>query len=261
MDRLITCFSRPSKIGLYLKDKFYIPLAFLLAFFVFFTGIYAVRCFNTPYLINSSTNCVYAINSSKEVPNVSFDGNVITGNKFVCENEDVYLSFLSDSSTPRIGKLSMNFKESEVEISNFLFSKTIKYSEIKSKDIFNLKDIKAGKMDSVVHFNTFITELTNLYNPVYATRIFIFDTIYYLFVVGIALLISLVFSIMVNPPIGMNLRIKMNMYDTLIIYPFLLFSVFFNISYFMYIGILGVAIFTFFTFTHIVRIRIKNDVK
>ena len=261
MERLITCFSRPSKIGLFLKDKFYIPLAFLLVFFALFTGIYAVRCFNTPYLINSSTTCVYAINSNKEAANVSFDGTKISGTKYVCENEDVYITFLSDAHTPRIAKLSFNFQEEWVEISNFLFSRRIRYSEIQSKEIFNVSDIKAGKMDSVVHFSTFITELTNIYNPTYATRIFIYDTLYYFVVVGIALLVSLVFSYMVNPPIGMNLRIKMNMYDTLIIYPFLMFSVFFNVTYFMYIGIIGVAAFTFFTFTHIVRIRIKNDVK
>lgn len=260
MNRLITCLTRPSKIGLFLKDKFYIPLIYMVLFFIGLAGIYAVRCFNTAYLINVSTNCVYAINANKNVPNVKYENGVLTGSRYVCENNEVYITFLSDTTLKRVGKLTMNFKTDEVEMNSFLFTKTIKYSEIKSKDSFNLADIKAGKMDSVVHFNTFVTELTNIYNPTYALRVFVLDMLYYLVFVGIGLILSLIFSYLVNPPIGMNLRIKMNMYDTLIAFPFLAFSIFFNFSYLMYIGLLAIGVFTFFTFTHIVRIRIKKDV-
>ena len=63
---------------------------------------------------------------------------------------------------------------------------------------------------------------------------------------------------MINPLIGLGVRVKLGLYDSLIYFPFFMFSLFTNIDYFRYGGMLFALIYAYLTFSHIVKVRVTT---
>ena len=257
MKRLIICLSRPSRIGLVIKDKIYIPLLYTLAFFLLCLGIFAVKVFNTNYLINVPSMCLDYVHKVDTPLDISFDGNKLSGKGLSIEGNDLYLSF-NNTDARFFDKLSFSFKEDYVVVSSMLLSKRINYTELKESYKFSLSDIQKNDIYAESSFYNFVNEIAKDSNLMYSVRIYILDSLFYLVMVGIAVAAVAFFSYLINPPIGMGIRMKLALYDTLIYFPFFMFSIFVNIDYIRYGGIFAGIVFAYFTFTHIVKVRINK---
>ena len=67
MQRLIDILCHPRRIGIYNKDKIYIPFIYFLSFFLLFMGLVMIINFNTEYYsVETSGNIIYVIDVSNE---------------------------------------------------------------------------------------------------------------------------------------------------------------------------------------------------
>jgi len=258
MKRLVISLTKPSRIGLFLKDKIYIPLLIAVAFLMLGLGIFAIKCFNTNYLINLSEISDKLIIQSEANPNIKMENSKLVGPKYSVNNDDVYLSFNNQNYAKMITRISFNFQDEYVVISNLLRDVKVYYKDLGDIN-FNLSGVKKEDIYETSSFNNFMTSLSRIANPLYAAKIYVLDSLFYvLFYMGFVLLGLMIFTYFINPPISVGIRFKLVLYDSLIYFPFFIFGIFINFDYLRYFGVLFAGIFAFFTFSHIVKVKVSN---
>ncbi len=255
--RLFICLIHPSKIGLFIKDKLWIPITYFLSFFLVTASILAIRGFMTDYFIDSSADIVNMVYNVNKDINVSYKNNELTGDSITIYGEDYVISFFNTNSGD-IGYINLNFSKEYVRI-NYLFNtKVINYEDINLKYDFNINNIQKGNSDDLIAFKIFLNNIFDSFLKTYQTAIYFSDLLYVFFILIALIFILILVSYFTNPGIDFNCRIKLIIYDSLIYFFFLYLAIAVGYNLFMYIGMLFPAFYSVMTFSHIIKVRIRR---
>lgn len=258
LGRIVNCLCHPTKLGLYHKDKIFLPIIFVLVSFLLYIGMIAAIMFTTsPFETNMADSyipqIVYDNNS-----NIEYKEGKLSGNEYIIKGNDINLYFMKSDFRPVQNEIAINFTSEKAivyyggyEISSYV------YTESQAND-FSFADIIAGDFTDRIYF-------VELLNGVLSTTDVFFNALRYVEYISqtimyfvILIIVITVLSLFINPGIKMNVRIKLNLYATVCHFVVLMFTVIFNIAWLEYVSYLLPAIYSFCCFTHIIRVKVKK---
>ena len=261
MQRLIDILCHPRRIGIYNKDKIYIPFIYFLSFFLLFMGLVMIINFNTEYYsVETSGNIIYVIDvSNEDIYGDYHDGSFNFNNKkndITTDDMIIYFNHNNvDTSINTINKTIINFESEKVSIYYGLSQKvSYKYDRYEIDD-FTLEGVCEGNIEDIVSFKDLLNNIFFEFNSKYqvSTIAPLFFQYFMQFLMVFAF--ALIFSFFVNPGIKFNVRLKLLIYDSLIYLFIMMLAVMFQISWLEYIGYALPIIFAGITFSHIIRIN------
>ena len=264
IERLKIILTHPTRIGLFFKDKIYIPILFLLTMFFLFVGVNAVYNFNTTqYSHETSKNYTllvqYSLNDSKEKPtfNITFDSttNKLKGDTHVFKSDNIILAINSVNVYQKNGVLTVNLLEDgAVLYEGFIKLGYVEYKSISAKS-FDLTKVQNGVIEDSLYFSEFLDSLflkvknnqalLHLADDTMTTVIFYFGL----------LIFTLIASYMINPPIEMRVRAKLVLYDSFSYLFIMLLAALFRASWLQYVALVFPLLYVNLTFSHIKKIR------
>ena len=259
IDRFFVSLIRPSRIGLYMKDKIWMPIVHMLIMLILGATLLAVRSFTMDYFSSSTRYTITkSIQSVKKEMNIKYVDNKLIGGNVILNLDDYFISFNGETKSPTMTKISVYFTEDKVRIEYLFERKTINYSDLNFNESFDLELVRNNNIESSMNFGIFIDKIFNNFNTNYQRAIFIGDVLYSVLFLGVCLILSLVSSYFSNPPIDMPIRIRLCMYDTLIYFIPVYFSFALGINWILYIGLALSYIYTKITFSRIRKVRIRK---
>lgn len=257
--KLKNIISHPSIIGMYLMDRWYQVLGWILAFFMITTLLVAVfdigrKSLDSNDAVEISDTLVFGgyIDDAK-YSNHELSGTfkrVETDYYIVSFNDNGYMNNIRYSGLIFVyGKENMN-----VYYSGILLGK-VNYKDIDVSD-FNGEDIINGDVQMRMVFEGFILKSVESAEANYRAIRFFIDfsliIVYYL----ITLMACYFVGWMVNPPIVRRIRLKLTAYSTLMYFVFIWFDILYQQSWLSYLGSFVCAVYTIITFSHIRQVRI-----
>jgi len=258
IERFFISLIRPSRIGLFLKDKIWVPIIHILIMIIIGASLLATRSFTMDYFAYTRSDIITSIQSSKKEIDIKYDGTKLTGENTSYNFTNYFISFNSEAKSPSLTKIGVYFHESDVEISYIFENKTIKYSDINFDKSFDLNKVRNNDIDNSISFGILVDKVFASFNRNYERAIFISDLLYSILFWGVCFGLSILSSYFSNPPIDMPIRIRLCLYDTFIYFIPVYFSFALGIGWVLYIGLGLSYIYTKFTFFHIRKVRIRK---
>ena len=259
LDRFYISLVHPSRIGLFVKDKIWMPLIHILIMLAIFTSMLAVRSFTIDYFSGTtSKTLVDIVENSKNNLDIKFENNKLTGTQVRFETEEYFVYFLNKPTGNFSTICQIVFEEDSVTFRYYLESKTVKYEDLKYDLAFDFKNIKKHDQVDRMRFMVFVDKVFTNFNFNYQRAIFIMNFIFSLIIIGAAFGLCVLFSYFTNPPIDKDIRVKLCMYDTLVFFFPLFFSIALATNWIMYLGLILPVIYARITFSHIMKVRIKK---
>lgn len=273
--RLTYSLTRPSKVGIFNKDKILIPILHAIAFFALYCLVFAILTFNTTYLGNETASevtelmqiCKFANVIELNEDQITFDSSTssfqttLKGYKdFSYKDAGVYIYFFMGENQHSIPNDSviLDFKEKEVDVYyNTIFSNkpvTYKYANSITEN-FDLYDVLSGQREATIVFNQILTDAFENANIRYQVYHFLSEIGKTLVFYGILIFFLLLFSTASNPTIEMKVRMKLVLYDSLPYLFIMMLMYMFNFSYLQYLALLLPFIYSIITFRHILRVK------
>lgn len=259
--RIVDILCHPSRIGLYIKDKFYVVILMFIFFAVLFLGVLALKVYPSDYYsLENAENISFALSKSNMVPTIEYKDKKIVGEKsYMIVMDDFSACFLPEnySTNNEITKKSLNmaFYEDHVDIYyGSSLAKTTKYEDLTISD-FNFNNVYKGVTKDRIHFEEFMFTFLDSVELHFKNTVYLQNSLIALGYYAIALFVSALFSFYVNPGIAMKVRWKLLVYDSLIYFFGMVFSVIFAYGIIEYIALVLPLIYTNITFRHIIRIR------
>ena len=261
MQRLIDILCHPRRLGIYNKDKMYIPFIYFLSFFLTFMGVVLIINFNTEYYdVNTSSNIIQIIDiSNEDIYGEYVDGKFDFNNKKNDISTDdiiIYFNYKNvEKSFNTVSKTIINFESDKVCIYYGLsMEASYKYDKYEI-DNFSLTGVCEGNIDDIVSFKDLLNNIFFDFNSEYqiSTILPLFFQYFMQFLMVFAFM--LIFSFFVNPGIRFNVRLKLLIYDSLIYIFVMMLAVMIQISWLEYIAYVLPIIFAGITFSHIIRIN------
>lgn len=263
-DRLRIILAHPTRIGLFFKDKIYIPILFVLTMFFLFVSVDSIYNVNTKQFNYSqakafNTLVQNTLNEKKEVPslNMSFDSSTdkITGDNHVFIGENIVLAVNSPNTYSRNGYICVNLRENGADLyEGFVKIGYVEYKTIEATS-FTFSNVQSGTLADNLHFTEFIYKLFSNINTNQAILHVLDNSMTcFIFFIGV-LIFCLIDSYFLNPPIEMKVRIRLVIYDA---FPYLfvmLLSALFRASWLQYVALAIPIIYVNLTFSHIKKIR------
>ena len=260
MQRLIDILCHPRRLGIYNKDKTYIPLIYLLSFFLLFMGIVMIINFNTEYYsADTSSGIIHVIDiSNEDVYGEYIDNEFHFNNKRnEIKTDDMIIYFNHndvDTSINTISKTIINFKSENVVIYYGLSQKvSYKYSSYDIDD-FSLTGVCEGDIKDIVAFKDLLNNIFFDFNSKYQVSTIAPLFMQYIMQFLMVFVFALIFSFFVNPGIKFQVRFKLLIYDSIIYLFVMMLAVMIQISWLEYIAYALPIIFAGITFSHIIRI-------
>ena len=259
-DRLYISLIHPTKIGLFIKDKLWVPFAYILSFFVIVLGMLAFKGFQTDYFNPSpSKQIVPMIIDNKNTYNVSFIDGKLQGESIRIETTD-YVAYFNVSSPQIVAATpTFMFHEKNVVVYYLFESSTFTYEELKFDGSFNFTNIKNKNADDIFQFSMLVDKICVNFNVKYQKAALITDAIYVIFYMAITFGAVILFSFFTNPVIKMGFRAKLCLYDTLICFIFISLSIAFSTNWLIYIGLILAAMYARFTFSRIIQVKVRRN--
>ena len=260
MQRLIDILCHPRRLGIYNKDKIYIPLIYFISFFLLFIGVVMIINFNTEYYnANTSSNIIQVIDISNEDVYGEYINNefIFNNKKSDISTDDIIIYFNHknvDKSVNTIDKTIINFEADKVSIYYGLSQKvSYKYDKYEI-DNFSLAGVCSGDIDDIVTFKDLLNNIFFDFNTKYQVSTILPLLFQYFMQFLMVFAFALIFSFFVNPGIKFDVRFKLLIYDSLIFLFVMMLSVMIQISWLEYLAYALPIIFAGITFSHIIRI-------
>ena len=254
--RYITC--HPSRIGLFHKDHPLVILLFFLLFSSILLGTIALKVFNTNYFSNGDIDYVQStVVKYDSTLNIEYKDYKITGESVLIKKSPLELRILpTESKVDNNGLIMLLGTESAEIYYSYIKIGSVKYSDIPNNYSFTLAGVKSGDSASTYNFRCFMDYMFTKSNTGYAVNVFVNETLNVLFYYFIfAIIAILVYSFFANSQISFGIRAKLVIYDSLIYFVIMFFTIAFDISFLQYVAIFLPAIFCNLTFTHIIKVR------
>ena len=264
LDRLRIILAHPTRIGLFFKDKIYIPILFVLTMFFLFVSANTVYNVNTKQFTYSQAKLFNVlvqntVNDDKKTPNLNmaFDSttNKITGDTHVFVGNNIILAVNSSNMYFKNEYISVNLRENEAVLyEGYIQIGTIEYKSIESKN-FTFTNVQKGTLDDNLYFTEFIYKLFDKVN-INQAAIHIFDDSFTGLIFFVAVLIfCLIDSYFLNPPIEMKVRSRLVIYDSFSYLFFMFLAALFRASWLQYVALIIPVLYVNLTFSHIKKIR------
>ncbi len=260
LNRIKDSLCHPSRLGLYYKDSLLKIIITIIIFGLAFVGLSLVMMMNTDYFDSSSAKSVSSdLISDKNESTIVFKDNAIVGDSYTYTGDDYIISFLDDEFKPKDDFISISFKANSINVyyHTELIS-IISYDEIKIKD-FSISELKNGSMADRLALESLIKIALDSMEYTYALEVFLENMA---MVIGMYLVLAVVCVVMayfINPEINMSYRIRLALYDTIIYFVIMIFSLMFSLYWLQYVALLLPLIYVKITFSHIVKVKIKRN--
>lgn len=258
-NKIKICLCHPKYIGVYFKDNLWKPLLSVFIGFVIMFFVLGILCSNTTFFehsdVKSITNTLYYQEECDSI----YDSNTkkMTGSSKLYKGEDFIVGFFQDKVEIDLYNYYINFSEKYIDLYVYgVKIGKIEYEKVIDKS-FSMSNVQKGKLT-----DTFIFEemIENVFLEVEGNQkiVSFFSNaisivIYYL----VVLVTVFIFSYYVNPSIEGKIRIRLCLYDTLIFFVIVSLSFMFRAMWLQYISMIVPAIFSFITFSHIIKIEKK----
>ena len=261
MQKLIDALCHPRRLGIYNKDKIYIPFIYLISFFLLFMSVVMIINFNTEYYnADTSASIIELIDMSNEDVYGEYIDNKFefSGKKNDISTSDIIIYFNHKNVEDSINTLSktiFSFEEECITIHYGLYQKvSYKYSEFDIDD-FSLKGVCEGNINDILLFKDLLNNVFFKFNVKYQVSQILPLTFQYFMQFLMVFAFALIFSFFVNPAIKFQVRLKLLIYDTLIFFFIMMLAVMIGVSWFEYIAYAFPIIYAGITFSHIIRIN------
>ena len=256
MEKIINIICHPSLIVLYFKDQIYKIILFILPFFIIVASLFALYDFNQKYyeydFVSSISDLVK--NNDEEMDLVITD-NKLEGSTYVIKNNDVCLIFMKDAVASTDYDIMLIFKEDRV---TYYYQAAVKYEITYEKiGVNNLSfaDIQDGSFSAKLKLNNIIDQSLAQANRLVQVYIYFSDIINLFFYYAASILIAMIVATFVNPSIEFKYRFRICLYDSIIFFIIMIFSVMFNVTWLRYVALAVPAIYSIISFKRIVRVR------
>ena len=257
MRRIIYSLSRPSRLGLFLKDSILIPLIHVLVFFGAVLALRTIETYNTNHFVDTPREARIFIENNLEDSNIEFDGLLLTGDETKIAGSDITIYFnKTDLSVVSTSILIINYRDTYFNIYYGVNKAKINYEDCTLQP-FKLNELK-GNITAELNLERLLTVTFNSVEDVYRASILpniIFQS-FIQYVIVLALLV--IFARFANPNVDFIIRFKLSLYDSLIYLLFEIFSVCFNITYLFIVGAFVAFIYCYRTMSKIIRVDSKG---
>ena len=264
LERLKIILTHPTRIGLFFRDKIYIPILFLLTMLFLLVGVDLTYNINTNQFNYENAKAFnylvqYTLNDQKQKPvlNIAYDGTAkkITGDNHVFIGDKMILAVNSNNIYQRNEYISINLTADGATLfEGFIKLGYVEYKSIDAKS-FNLTNVQNGEITDCLYFAEFVDKLFDkvqvnqallhsLDNAI-TTAIFYFGV----------LIFAIFASYFINPPIEMRVRIRLVLYDTFSYLFVMLLVVLTRSSWLQYVALVFPIFYVNMTFSHIKKIR------
>lgn len=258
-ERLYISVIHPTKIGLFVKDKLWVPFIYILSFFVIALGMLALKTFQTNFFDPSpAREAIPIIVDATQSYDVKFENGKLSGQAVRVETPNYELYFNADSVSRSYSYPTFLFKENNVAVGYMLEVVTYTYEELGYKLNFKFENIKNNSGDDAYNFSILLDKLCDKFNPNYQRASFIVDAIYIVVMIAVYFGAALLFSYFTNPDINMPIRAKLCLYDIIISIFFIHFSIAFSASWLIYLGIITSIWHARWTFSRIIKIKLRG---
>ena len=256
MQKFVDILFHPSHIVFYYKDKAYKVILWVLAFFCFVCGLFALYTYTSKgYDYDYISSFSSSLQTSQTSYNTKFEDNKLTGKTIIIKGNNVNVYFLkSDFANNNLG-LVMNFKEESVDIYyHTYFKKSLNYADLNINN-FSFEDVRNNNRVAVLEFESLILRAVDVID-IYVKTVSLFEECIDVLILYAAItLFAVIFSIFINPPIDIKSRIKICMYDSLIYFAMMGLTLMVGISWMQYVAMALPLLFTLVSFKSIVRIK------
>ena len=259
--RIVDILCHPSRIGLYIKDKIYVVIIMFISFVALFMGVMALKVYPQDYYsLESAENISFAVSKSNIIPTIKYENKKIVGDKpYMVIMDDFSACFLPEnySTNNEITKRSLNmaFYEDHVDIYyGSRLSNTIKYEEVNVSD-FDFNNVYKGVTKDRINFEEFVFHFLDSTELHFKNTVYLQNSLIAIGYYAISLFVSALFSFYVNSGIAMKVRWKLLIYDSLVYFFVMIFSIVFAYGFIEYIALVLPLIYSNITFRHIIRVR------
>ena len=238
MQKLMNLICHPTRIVLYFNDKAYKIIIWLLSFIILVGTILASFAFTTKaYDVDFGESLAKYMASKETVPNLKYEDGKMSGSEYSIKSNGIYIYFIKNDFAHNDYGLVMNFKEEQVDIYYRYFGKkTVYYKDINTKN-FTFEDVKKDQNLARIYFSEFIFQAVDKINLEASFLTFVDNMINVLSMLGAVILISVVFSFLINPQIQFRHRIRICAYDSIIYLVMMIFTLMFQISWLQYVAL------------------------
>lgn len=264
--KIMTCMSRPSRIGLYLNEKMFISF-----FRLILCAIIATLPFTIVLLSRTEINQTSKDIIVKEIIQIDEEFQLdIVDYKLTGEKELVYQGYdavvcfnPNNKNTSNLVNVSeypiLEFNKDRVNLyvgSMCIYSKTYRDLEI--------KDLSFSKMmqTDYLEYDKFVSLLNTVFNSVHKVWVLAYSLFNFISMFIISVIVALIlaiFSKFVNPVVGFKFRLKLALDSQYIFMFFAMLATLFSASFLEYIGLIFACIYTIKALSKIVRIEIRKD--
>ena len=256
MQKFTDLLFHPSHIVFYYKDKIVKVLLWVLAFFSVVVGLFSLYTYTSKgYDYNYVTSIATSLQTKDNTISTEFKDKKLSGEaiKIIGSNLRIYI-LKYDFANNDFG-LVMNFKEEEVDVYyQTAFKKTIKYSSL-DIDNFTFENVRNNNRTDVLEFESLIIVALDSIDNVVKTFSLLNDVLDLLIMFAAIVVFSIILSLFINPPIDFKSRFKICIYDSLIYFVLMAFTLMIGITWIQYIAMGMPLIFTMISFRSIVRIK------
>ncbi len=254
--RYITC--HPSRIGLFHKDHPLVVFFFFIIFACLAFGALALRDFNTQYFGSSDIDyIVQTVVKDQTNTNIEYKDHKLTGDIALYKNNPLEIRVLSTDKKVDNSGLIIYMNENTTQVYyNYIQIGNIKYSDIPNDYSFTFAGVKDNNRTELYNFRCFIDYILLISNTGYAANMYLSNTLnvllyYFIF----AIVAVLIYSFFTNSQIAMGVRSKLIIYDSLIYFVIIFFTVCLNVSFLQYVAFFVPLLFCRSTFSHIIKVR------
>lgn len=261
LNRIKDIICHPSRLGLYYKDSFLKIISILSIFCLVFVGLSFIVMTNANYFSLSSAKSVSSdlIKSNSNV-SIEFKDKSISGEAFTFKGEDYIISFLDESFKPRKDHISISFKANTINVYiDTTHYSTIYYEKIAITD-FKLSNVIDGNIKDRLSFESLISIALDSIEYNYSLFVFLENMAVVFGLYLMLIIIAVVMAYFINPEIDMKFRVKLALYDTIIYFVIMVFSLLYNQFWLQYLAIILALIYVKITFSHIIKVKIKRNV-
>ena len=256
MQKFINLICHPSRIVLYFNDKVYKIIIWLLGFIIALFGIIAGLVFTTKQYDAYFSQSVTDVIISKDADfDIAYKDSKLSGSAYAIKANGIYIYFCKSDFAHNDYGLVMNFKEEQVDIYYRLFSKkTLYYKDLNIKD-FTFNDVKHNQNQARIYFEDLIQISVDSINNEASIMAFFDNASNALIMLGALVLISVVFSLFINPHVQFRHRIRICIYDSIIYLVMMMFTLMFQIAWLQYVALVLPIFYCNISFRSIVVIK------
>lgn len=256
--KLKNIISHPSVLGIYFMDHWYTVLGWWFTFFVFTSVILAVADLGTRRMdgntaISLSDQLVYG----NYINDAYYENNELNG-RYVQITTDYFIISFNDNAfmNNRTNGLVIVFGKDNVNMfySGIHLGKE-EYKNLKIAD-FSIQKIKEGNVEMRMAFESFLLKGLEAGEANFRAVCFFNDLFSVLMYYALTLLMCYIAGWVSNPPIESRFRIKLAAYASFVYFIFVWFSILFQVSWLLYVGMFFALVYTIMTFSHIRKVKV-----